>query len=268
MQTLLTPQPGLVRTLWFPLIGVLSFAALLWAVYRYRLRHLAREVELTLEARIAERARIARDLHDTLLGSLNGLLMHLEAASLLFPTRPHEAKQTLDSTIARVARVIDEGRKALEGLRRPVTPSHDLAILIGRLREEIAPAATNPSHPIAFHVEVEGAPRPLHSIVSDEVYRIACEALRNAFQHAHCTQVEVELSYHSREFRLRVRDDGQGFDSETLASRRRQGHFGLKSMQERAELAGGKFTVWSALGAGTELELTIPATRAYTATGN
>jgi signal transduction histidine kinase len=261
MQTLLTPYPGMVRTLWFPLIGVMSFAASLWAVHRYRLRHLAREFELDLKSRTAERARIARDLHDTLLGSFNGLLMHLEAASLLFPTRPHEAKQTLDNTIARAARVLDEGREALEGLRRCATQSRDLATLFGRLPEEFSAC---PAHPIAFRVEVEGAQRHLHPMVSEEVYTITREALRNAFQHSHGTQIEIELSYHARRFRLRVRDNGQGFDAATLASRSGQGHFGLQSMQERAELAGGKLSVWSAPKAGTELELTIPATRAYT----
>ena len=262
MQTLLTPHPDMVRTLWFPLVGLMSFAALLWAAHRYRLRHLAREFELALRARTAERARIARDLHDTLLGSFNGLLMHLEAASLLFPTRPHEAKQTLDNTIARAARVIDEGREALEGLRRGFTQSRDLATLIGRLTEELSACL---AHPIAFRVEVEGAQRPLHSVVAEEVYTFAREALRNAFQHSQGTQIEVELSYHARRFRLRVRDNGQGFDAETLASRSQQGHFGLKGMQERAELVGGELALWSAPGAGTELELTIPATRAYTA---
>jgi signal transduction histidine kinase len=256
MRILLNPHPSLVWTLWIPLIGALSFAALFWAVHRARLRHLAREFELTLDARIAERARIARDLHDTLLGSFNGLLMHLEAASLLFPTQPTEAKRTLDSTIARAARVIDEGREALEGLRRSIAPSGDLATSIARLREEF-------SQPLDFRVDVEGVPRHLHPIVTDEVYRIATEALRNAFQHSNGTRIEVELSYLARQFRLRIRDNGQGIASKVLASQGREKHFGLKGMHERAELAGGKLTAWSARGVGTELELTIPGARAY-----
>lgn len=256
MRTLLNLHPGLVWTLWIPLIGAPSFAALFWAIHRARLRHLAREFELTLDARSAERTRIARDLHDTLLGSFNGLLMHLEAASLLFPTQPMEAKQTLDSTIARAARVIDEGREALEGLRHPGASSSDLATTIARLREEFP-------QPTSFRVDVEGTPRHLHPLVTDEVYRIAAEALRNAFQHSNGTRIEVELSYFARQFRLRIRDNGQGVASEVLASGGREKHFGLKGMHERAELAGGKLAVWSARGAGTELELTIPGTRAY-----
>lgn len=256
MRTLLNLHPGLAWTFGIPLIGALTFAALFWAVHRARLRHLARELELTLDARIAERARIARDLHDTLLGSFNGLLMHLEAASLLFSTQPMEAKRTLDSTIVRVARVIDEGRETLEGLRHSSASSSDLATTIARLREEFP-------QPISFRVDVEGTPRPLHPLVTDEVNRIAAEALRNAFQHSNGTRIEVELSYFARRFRLRIRDNGQGFAGEVLASQGREKHFGLKGMHERAELAGGKLAVWSARGAGTELELIIPSARAY-----
>jgi signal transduction histidine kinase len=266
--------PAFWHTPWFRAVCVVVLTGLLWAFYRMRLRHLAREFERTLNARVAERIRIARDLHDTLLGSFNGLLFHLEAASILFQTRPAEAKRTLDSTIAQAARVINEGREAVQGLRSSVAPSNDLAKAIGRLAKEISPstaAPTEPSaasepQPAAFRVIVEGASRRLHPIVWDEVYRIATEALRNAFQHSRGTRIEVELRFLVRQFRLRIRDDGLGVDAQILASGGRDGHFGLKGMHERAELAGGKLTVWSAQGVGTELELTIPGARAYSGT--
>ena len=251
-------------------LGTVALTGLLCVLYRAHLRELARECERTLDVRVAERTRIARDLHDTLLGSFNGLLLHLEAASILFQTRPAEAKQTLDSTIALVARAINEGREVVQGLRSPVAEPSDLAEAIGRVAEEILPARaqTNPGvgsepQPVAFRLVVEGASRHLHPIVRGEVYRIAKEGLRNAFQHSHGTQIEVELRYHVRQFRLRIRDDGQGVDPQILASGGREGHFGLKGMQERAEFAGGKLRVWSAQGAGTELEVTIPGARAY-----
>jgi signal transduction histidine kinase len=248
------------------------FAGLLWALYRICLRQLARECERTLEARAAERTRIARDLHDTLLGSFHGLLVHLEAASILFQTQPAEAKQTLDDTIAKAAQVINEGREAVQGLRSSVAEPNDLEKAISRFAEEISPRraraelrAGSEPQPIAFRLVVEGVPKRLHPIVGDEVYRIAREALRNAFQHSRGTQIEVELRYHVGQFRLRIRDDGQGVDPQILASGGRDGHFGLKGMLERAELAGGRLRVWSARGAGTELELTI--LRAYADTG-
>jgi signal transduction histidine kinase len=106
----------------------------------------------------------------------------------------------------------------------------------------------------------------MHPIVRDEVYRIAREALRNAFRHSRGSLIEAELHYDVRQFRLRIRDDDLGVDAQILASGGRDGHFGLKGMHERAELAGGKLTVWSARGAGTELELTIPGARAYSGT--
>jgi signal transduction histidine kinase len=112
-------------------------------------------------------------------------------------------------------------------------------------------------------VQVEGAARTLRPIVRDEMFRIAGEALRNAFQHAGAKQIEVELRYDERQLRLRVRDDGKGIDLKLLAAEGRSGHFGLHGMRERAELIGGKLTVWSSPGSGTEIELTIPAARAY-----
>ena len=253
-------------------LGVVTVAGLLWALHRLRQRQVAREFERTLDARAAERTRIARDLHDTLLGSFNGLLLHLEAASLLFQTQPAAAKQTLDSTIAKAAQAINEGREAVRGLRSSVGEPNDLEAAIGRFAEEISPrwpraepGAGSEAQPIAFRLVVEGVTRPLHPIVQDEVYRIAREALRNAFQHSHGTQAEVELRYHVRQFRLRIRDDGRGVDPQILASGGREGHFGLKGMHERAEFAGGKLRVWSSQGAGTELEVTIPGARAYAA---
>jgi signal transduction histidine kinase len=261
--------------LWSVAFCMLILAGLLWGLYRLRLRQVAREFEQALDARAAERTRIARDLHDTLLGSFNGLLLHLEAASILFQTRPDEAKQTLDSTIARAARAINEGREAVQGLRNSVAEPNDLAEAIGRLAEEIFPAWARPEPgagseplPIAFRFVAEGPRRHLHPIVRGEVYRIAKEALRNAFQHSHGTRIEVELRYRVRQFRLRIRDDGQGIDPQILASGGREGHFGLRGMHERAELVGGRLGVWSARGAGTELELTIPGARAYTGTTN
>ncbi len=111
---------------------------------------------------------------------------------------------------------------------------------------------------------VEGTPRDLHPILRDDIYRIAGEALRNAFRHAHARRIEVEITYDDRQFRLQVRDDGKGIDRAVLADDR-LGHFGLPGMRERAELVGGRLDVWSEVGAGTEIDLTIPAAKAYAA---
>jgi signal transduction histidine kinase len=113
-------------------------------------------------------------------------------------------------------------------------------------------------------VEVEGTPRDLHPILRDEVYRIAGEALRNAFCHAHARRIDVAIGYGERQFRLRVRDNGKGIDPEVLDRQSRAGHFGLPGMHERAELIGGNLEVWSQGQSGTEVELNIPAAIAYT----
>jgi len=115
-----------------------------------------------------------------------------------------------------------------------------------------------------FCVAVEGATRNLHPIIRDEIYRIAGEALRNAFRHAHAHKVEVEVRYDGEQFRLRVRDDGRGIDPAVLSRQGSEGHFGLRGMRERATLIGGKLTVWSEVDAGAEVELIVPASSAYT----
>ena len=101
-----------------------------------------------------------------------------------------------------------------------------------------------------------------NTILRDDIYRIAGEALRNGFRHAHARLIEVEITYDDRQFRLQIRDDGKGIDPTVLAEDRR-GHFGLPGMRERAELVGGRLDVWSKVGVGTEIDLRIPAAKAY-----
>jgi signal transduction histidine kinase len=147
-------------------------------------------------------------------------------------------------------------------LRSPTVETKDLALAIRAVGEELTADETD-RNSADFQVVVEGVPRNLHPLIRDEVYRIAAEALRNAFRHAQARQIEVEIRYDERELRLRIRDDGKGFHSEVLQTERRAGHYGLDGMRERAGLMGGKLTVWSELNSGTEIELSIPALTAY-----
>ena len=124
-------------------------------------------------------------------------------------------------------------------------------------------AAASADRPPAFSVAVEGQPRDLHPIIRDEIYKIAAEALRNAFGHALAGRVEVEIRYDREQFRLRVRDDGRGIDSAVLARQGIEGHYGLRGMHERAALIGGTLAVWSEAGAGTEVGLRLPASTVY-----
>jgi signal transduction histidine kinase len=254
--------PAFYQTRWFLGLCILTAMALVYLLYQMRLRQATQRVRATMEARLGERERIARDLHDTLLQSFHGVLLRFQGAYNLFPTRPDEAQKTLASAIDEAAQAITEGRYAIQGLRSSTVVTNDLARAISTLGEELRTSETSQDSAV-FHVEVEGTPRELHPILRDEVYRIAGEALRNAFQHAQARQIEVEFRYDERRFRLRVRDDGKGIDPKLLNECGRPGHYGLRGMRERAKLLGGKLAVWSELDSGTELELRIPASHAY-----
>ena len=236
---------------------------LVWAGYRGRVRQVARQYQRRLDERVNERTRIARELHDTLLQSFHGLLLQFQTAAYLLPERPAEARAQLDGAIVHAAKAITEGRDAVQGLRastRRTQRSRDRDPDPGR-RSSRATRARR-SRP-TFSVAVEGETRDLHPIVRDEIYKIAAEALRNAFRHAHAGRVEVEIRYDDEQFRLRVRDDGRGIDPEVLANQGLEGHYGLRGMPERAALIGGKLAVWSEVGAGTEVELRLPARIVY-----
>jgi signal transduction histidine kinase len=217
-----------------------------------------------LETRVNERTRIARELHDTLLQSFHGLLLRFQTVYSLLPSRPDEAREKLEKAINAASQAIIEGRDAVQALRSSTAEINDLAATIKTFGEELTARESN-SIPPAFRVEVEGKPRNLHPARREEVHRIAAEALGNAFRHAQARKIEVEIRYEEQQFRLRIRDDGKGIDPEVLSAGRREGHFGLHGMKERAEIADGKLEIWSRDGSGTEIELTIPATSAYAA---
>ena len=255
-----TVLPAFYQSNWFrALCGMLVLVAA-WGAYRLRIVSLQRRFEMTLDARVAERTRIARDLHDTLLQSFHGLLLRFQTALNLLPDRPAESKEVLASAIEQAAQAITEGRDTVQGLRASATETNDLADALRALAEELAIENGNDA---LLHIDVQGTSRALHPIVRDEVFRIAGEALRNAVHHSGAKQIEVELRYDPGELRVRVRDDGKGIDPEVLRAQGREGHFGLGGMRERAKVAGGKLTVWSGLDAGTEVELSIPALHAY-----
>jgi len=255
-------EPAYYQTTWFRLSGVAAFMALLWALYQLRLRELAHRFNIRLEERVSERTRIARDLHDTLLQSFHGLLLRFQAAVNMLPERPIEARKALENAIDQAAQAITEGRDAVQGLRASTVERNDLALAIRTVGEELAADAKN-GDLVQFSVEVEGLPRNLHPLLRDEVYRIAGEALRNAFRHANAQRIEVEIHYDERQLRLRVRDNGKGIDQQVLLGDGRAGHYGLHGMRERAKLMGGKLTVWSEIDSGTEVDLTVPAFRVY-----
>jgi len=256
--------PAWYQTRWFYALCAATFLLMLWGLYHLRVLQLQREFNAALEARVGERTRVARDLHDTLLQSFHGLLLRFGIVDRLLPARAEEAKKELQRAMELATAAITEGRDAVQGLRDSTIETNDLVAAIKTIGEELAVRETNHSS-ARFAVRVEGASRDLRPLLRDEVYRIAAECLRNAFRHANASRIEVEIRYGDKQFRLRVLDDGKGIDPTFLRSDGRQGHYGLRGMRERAQLVGGKLVVWSQLNAGTEVELTIPASNAYAA---
>ena len=221
------------------------------------------ETQLTLrfEERLAERTRIARELHDTLLQSFQALMLHFQTVHDMLP--PGSAKEALEKALERADEAILEGRNAIQNLRASTTVANELAQAIATLGEELGGTGGNRSS-AKLRISVEGKPHELHPILRDDVYRIVREALQNAFRHSQANKIEAELTYADRHLRVRIRDDGTGMDAKVMAAGR-EGHWGLQGMRERAQQIGAQLDIWSQPGAGTEIELRIPGAIAYAA---
>jgi signal transduction histidine kinase/ligand-binding sensor domain-containing protein len=248
-------DPTYYQTTWFKIACAAAFLTLLWGIYRLRLYQLAREFNLRLEERVGERTRLARDLHDTLLQSFQGLMLRLQVVDELLP--PGKAKEQLEQTLERADQAIVEGRSAVHDLRSSTTTTNDLAQAVRAVADELATEGSP-----TFRLVVEGAARDLRPILRDDLYRIAREALRNAFNHSQASRIEAEITYGDRLLRLRIRDDGRGIPPEILEGGR-SGHYGLSGIRERARQTGASLDIWSSVGAGTEIDLSIPGSIAY-----
>ena len=256
--------PAYYQTNWFRLACGAAFATLLWWLYRLHLRRIVLQFDLRLEERIGERTRIARELHDTLLQSFQGLVLRFQTALELLPAHPLEAMQALEGALERADRAILEGRDAVHDLRSATVDGTDLAQAVTAMGEELAANGANPNG-AKLSVVTEGTPRKLRLIPQDEICRIAREALWNAFSHGQARLIEAEIAYGRSTFQLRVRDDGIGIDPAVLYQGGITGHWGLPGMRERAKRIGGHLDIWSRPGAGTEVELRIPGSIAYNA---
>jgi signal transduction histidine kinase/ligand-binding sensor domain-containing protein len=255
--------PAWYQTNWFRVSCAATLLMLLYLLYQLRVRQLHHQFSIGLEARFNERTRIARELHDTLLQSFQGLMLRFQTVDEMLPARPLDAKKALEGALDRADQAISEGRDAITDIRATTLASHDLeksiTALMTSLSEELA--AGN-GRSVTFRVLVEGVPRAVRPTLQDEIYRIARESLRNAFRHAQAGHIETEITY-GESLRLRFRDDGKGMDPSVVERGGRSGHWGLPGIRERAKQIGAELTVWSELGAGTEVELNIPGSIAY-----
>jgi signal transduction histidine kinase len=249
-------DPLFWQTWWFRLSVVLAVALTIMAIYRLRLLGLTRRLNLRFEERLAERTRIAQELHDTLLQGFLSASMQLHVAVSRLPA-DSPAKPPLNRVMQLMSQVIEEGRNAVQGLRSSQSGSLNLEQAFARVQQELGI-----QDDVGFRVIVDGQPRPLHPVLRDEVYRIGREALVNAFRHSRAKSIEIQLEYASSQLRVLVRDDGCGIDPEMLIAGR-EGHWGLTGMRERAERIGAKLHVWSRPTRGTEVELSVPSHVAF-----
>ncbi len=245
-------EPVFWQTSWFRVLCVIAAAFAMLGLYRLRLQRITTRLNARFETRLAERTRIARELHDSLLQDIVSVSMQLNVAVDNVPA-DSPSKKHLSRLIELMEQVTTEGRNTLRGLR---SPNNDQA---GNLEQAFAAiqqdfTGTNPAD---FRVIVEGSPQRLRRIAREEIFHIGREALLNAFRHSKAKKIEIVVEYAAKYLRILVRDNGCGIDSHILDGGR-ENHWGLLGMRERAEKIGAKLKVWSRIDAGTEVELIVP----------
>jgi signal transduction histidine kinase len=250
-----TVAPAWFQTPLFRVFVALLLLGLAVAAFRYRIRRVSAALAARYDERLAERTRIARDLHDTLLQTVQGSKLVADEAL----DRPNDAdrlRQAMERVSEWLGQAVEEGRTALNSLRGAAAAS-DLADALRR-------AADNPARPptLTVSVETRGAPRPLHPVVQEEVYRIGFEGIRNACLHSRATRLAIEVEY-GHDLVLRMTDDGIGLEP-AVTEAGKPGHFGLQGMRERAESIGAMLAVEST-HPGTRITLVVPGRNVFRA---
>jgi ligand-binding sensor domain-containing protein/signal transduction histidine kinase len=259
----LTIVPQFYQTKWFLLLSAAIVGSLAWAAYQWHVGQMTDRLHMQFTERLSERTRIARELHDTLLQTFQGLILHFQTARDLLQSRPEEAGQKLDTALESADQAMVEGRNAIYDIRSSTVGDDDLAHAIGSLGDELRANHYGKEDPATLSVVVEGTARTLDPICRDDIFHIVREALRNSYRHAQAKSVEAEIAYGKRSLRVRIRDDGKGIDPKVLDQGGLAGHWGMAGMRERAKRIGGRLVVWSELGAGTEVELSVPGAVVY-----
>ncbi len=249
--------PAWWATWWFRATCVALFVLAIWIAHVVRVRQLSHQLTMRMQERVNERTRIARELHDTVLQGLASVSLQLEVVDRQLPG-DSTAKPLMQRISQMMRQVMDEGRHTVRGLRLRHSEEENLERALTQISNDLAAPRK-----VKYQVVVEGTPRSLRALVREEIYRIGGEALANAFRHAGASAVETVLEYGRDHFRLLVRDDGQGIDPQVVTGGGREGHFGLSGLRERAAKVGARLKVRTAPGAGTEIDLLVPAIAAF-----
>jgi signal transduction histidine kinase/ligand-binding sensor domain-containing protein len=248
--------PSFIQSIWFQILCVLVILLLLSLVYVLRFRQVNAQIRARIYERDAERERIARELHDTLLQGVLSASMQLDLAEdQLAEDSP--LKGLVQSVLATLRHVTEESRMALRGLRFQDIESNDLAKVFQRVKQEFPHKDA-----IVFRVVAQGDARVVRTEIRNEIYRIGREAIVNAYVHSEAATIEVEIQYARTQLSLLIRDDGRGIDSSILQGGR-DGHWGLSGMRERSRRIGATLKLRSRPGAGTEIELMVPGHIAF-----
>ncbi|WP_167235375.1 sensor histidine kinase [Massilia genomosp. 1] len=249
--------PALYRQpLFLLLAGALGFGAL-WMLYRINMRRAAERLRERIEERHSERERIARDLHDTLLQGVHGLILRFQAIVYTIPAGS-PARHSLEDALDRADQVLIEGRDRVRDLRIGAIDLSELHDALHKLGSELEQKGG-----ARFSLSVRGTPAPLRPLVRDEVYQVGHEAIVNAFRHAHALHVKVDIDYGARLFLMTVDDDGLGIDASYRTPQGRPDHWGLRGMHERVARIGAQLIIDSDPARGSEIRLGIKAQLAY-----
>jgi signal transduction histidine kinase len=250
------------QTVWFMSLCVIAASGLIWLLFALRLRLRTHQLQARLAERLAERERIARELHDTLLQDVGGLILRFQTAAERIP-QDDPTRQMLEEALKQSDEVLAEGRERLLELGIISPEANELPQALAAVGLEL-----RREYPADFCVVVNGDPRELHPRVREELYRIGREAIANCFQHANAGRCETEINYDPSQLRVGIRDDGCGVEETILESGRRAGRWGLQGMFAATRKIGAHLEVWSRPGVGTEVEVRVPAAIAYRSIAN
>jgi signal transduction histidine kinase len=242
----LQPRFYQTRLFWGVCAGVVLLIA--WLLYRLRIH----EIKATYSAVLAERHRISQDLHDTFAQNLAGIALQLDSITMPLEEIPPGVKSRLDEACVLTRYSLAEARRAVSDLRSDELEGAELTAALPEIASRLAGGGG-----VRTVVTVAGTPQQLSPVARKAVVRIFQEAMANALKHAHAETIEIQLRYEKEGLVLAVRDDGRGFDAAS-AIPLTVGHYGLTGMRERAERIGGRMTITSAPGHGTELAIFVP----------